>query len=135
MDELDLAKRLIDYSRRGLIELDTKPLITSSIVNRLVCHDQFPSDPHAVAAETARHFGDSIFDDLYALPMAVMSGLPQFYNISEVQSNAIRVCRTTHSNKRIIKSASFLASVIALLLQVNLYILYMFNDLFKAESN
>lgn len=119
VDELELARRLIDYSTKGIKDLNTKPLITSSVVNRLICQEQFSIDPHTVAAGTAQQFGATICDDLHALPMAVMSGLPQFYNISEVQSNAVRVCRTTHSHKRIVRSASLLASIIALILQVS----------------
>lgn len=119
VDELELARRLIDYSTKGLKDLNINPLITSSVVNRLICQEQFSIDPHNVAARTAQQFGETICDDLHALPMAVMSGLPQFYNISEVQSNAIRVCRTTHNHRRIVNSASLLASVIALILQVS----------------
>ena len=50
--------------------------------------------------------------------MAIISGFPQFYNLAEVQSNATRVCRTTHNDSRMIQSASTLASISALILQV-----------------
>ena len=119
LDELELARRLIDYSTKGLKDLDCKPLITSSVVNRLLCQERFAIDPHLIAGETAKLFDEAICEDLHALPMAIMCGLPQFYNLMEVQSNATRVCRTTHNHNRIIKSASLLASIIALILQVS----------------
>lgn len=56
----------------------------------------------------------------HALPMAIMSALPQFYSLPEVQSNATRVCRTTHNHSRVIQSAITLATMSALLLQVYL---------------
>lgn len=101
--------------------MNEQPLITSSIVNRLFSHDKFTSDPHAVAAEIANNFDATICEDLNALPMAVMSGLPQFYNLVEVQSNAARVCKTTHNHQRIVKSSALLATVVAMLLQVRIW--------------
>ena len=118
VDELELARRLIEYSTRGLKDLNTQPFITSCVINRLLSQDRFSIDPHAVASETAQEFNGTILEDLNALSMAIMCGLPQFYNLSEVESNATRVCRTTHNHERIVKSASLLASIVALILQV-----------------
>lgn len=118
MDELELARCLLDYSTKGIKDLNSEPLITSSVVNRLLSQERFLQDPHGIARETAQLFNEAICEDLHALPMAIMSGLPQFYNLSEVQSNATRVCRTTHNHDRVVKSASLLASMVALILQV-----------------
>lgn len=120
VDELELARRLVDYSKRGLKDLNEPQLITSTIVSRLFGHDKFTSEPHAVAAEIAKNFDATICEDLNALPMAVMCGLPQFYNLSEVESNATRVCKTTHNHERIIKSCTLLATIIAMVLQVRI---------------
>ncbi|XP_057368841.1 uncharacterized protein LOC130689916 [Daphnia carinata] len=117
LDELELARCLLDYSTKGIKDLNSEPLITSSVVNRLLSQERFPHDPHGVARETAQLFNEAICEDLHALPMAIMCGLPQFYNLSEVQSNAARVCRTTHNHDRVVKSASLLASMVALILQ------------------
>ncbi len=115
---MELARRLIDYSTKGLKDLNAQPFITSCVVNRLLSQDRFSVDPHAVANDTAKELNGTILEDLHALPMAIMCGLPQFYNLSEVESNATRVCRTTHNHERIIKSSSILASIVALILQV-----------------
>ena len=50
--------------------------------------------------------------------MAIISALPQFYSLPEVQSNATRVCRTTHNHPRVIQCTCTLATISALLLQV-----------------
>lgn len=118
LDELELARRLIDYSSKGLKDLCIQPFISSTVVNRLIAQDGFPVDPHSVALETSKLLNDTVCEDLHALPIAIMSGLPQFYNLSEVRSNAERVCRTTHNHEQMIKASVMLATIISLILQV-----------------
>ena len=118
LDELELARRLIEYSSKGLKNLNTKPFITSTVISQLLADNKFPIDPHSVALEIAVKLDSSVCEDLHALPMAVISGLPQFFNLQEVEYNALRVCRTTHAHPRVTKSASSLAIIVALILQV-----------------
>lgn len=112
LDELDIAHRLKD------LKSNSQSFITSTVINRLLAHEGFCRDPHSTALDTARQLKEVVCEDLYALPMAIISGLPQFYNLSEVQSNAIRVCQTTHNHERVVKASSLLASIVALILQV-----------------
>lgn len=119
LDELEIARRLVDYSSKGIKDLNSKPFITSAAINHLLLHNRFPLDPHGTSLEVAQKLQKSISEDLHILPMGMLAGLPQFYNLSEVQSNAIRVCRTTHNYGLLIQMSCRLASVIALLLQVS----------------
>ena len=119
LDELELARRLIEYSAQGLIkELNTKPFITSTVINQLLVSEVFPTDPHSAAADMAKRLNSAVCEDLHALPMAIVSALPQFYNLTEVKSNALRVCKTTHAHPSVMKSASALAVIVAQILQV-----------------
>ena len=130
LDELELARRFIEYSNQGLIkELNAKPLITSTVINQLLANNLFATDPHSVALETARRLNSAVCEDLHALPMAVVSAMPQFYNLDEVKSNARRVCQTTHAHPSVIKSATTLAVIVAQILQV-LFISSWFRDFF-----
>jgi len=119
LDELELARCLIEYSSQGLIkELNVKPLITSTVINQLLVNSSlFASDPHSVALETARRLNTAVCEDLHALPMAIVSALPQFYNLDEVKSNARRVCQTTHAHPIVLESTTTLAVIVAQLLQ------------------
>ena len=116
LDELELAHRLIDYSVNGLRE--TKPFITSTVINKLLMEDHFVSDPHWVATKVARNLNSAVYEDLHPLPMALITGLPQFYNLDEVTSNASRICKTTHAHPVMIDATSTLARIVALILQV-----------------
>lgn len=73
LDELELARRLTEYSIKGIKDLITnQPFITSTVVNRLVSHERFCIEPHAVALQTAQNLKDTVCEDLHALPMSIM---------------------------------------------------------------
>ena len=47
-----------------------------------------------------------------------IKGIPQFHDLSEVVSNSVRICRSTHADRRCVTSAVMVSVIIALLLQV-----------------
>ena len=47
-----------------------------------------------------------------------VTGIPQFHDLSEVVSNSVRICRSTHADRRCVTSAVMVSVIIALLLQV-----------------
>jgi len=128
LDELELARSLIEYSNQGLIkEWNTKPLITSTVINQLLVNNLFATDPHSVALETALKLNSAVCEDLHALPMAIVAAVPQFYNLDEVKSNARRVCQTTHAHSGVIKSTTLLAVIVAQILQVYFHLFLYFS--------
>lgn len=65
LDELELAQKLIDYSVKGIKDLNAqKPFITSTIVNRLLSQDRFSADPHMISKKTALEFNGATCEDL-----------------------------------------------------------------------
>ena len=118
LDELELASQLVNYAN-GEVR-STRPFITSTVINHLVGENQFLTEPHLVAANVARSMNSTICEDLHALPMAILTGLAQFYNLDEVACNATRICKTTHAHPRVITACTALARVVATLLQVSL---------------
>ena len=47
-----------------------------------------------------------------------IAGIPQFHDLPEVVSNSVRICRSTHADRRCVTSAVMVSVIIALLLQV-----------------
>lgn len=75
-------------------------------------------EPHTVSMKLASSFQAAVCEDLHALPMAIVTGLPQFYNLDEVACNAQRICKTTHNDPVLIRCASNLAVTVAMIMQV-----------------
>lgn len=65
LDELELAQRLIDYSVKGVKDLNhQKPFITSTIINRLLSQERFSADPYMISKKTANEFNGATCEDL-----------------------------------------------------------------------
>ena len=47
-----------------------------------------------------------------------VAGIPHFYNLTEVENNAVRICRASHGDPRCVASSVTLAVLVALILQV-----------------
>ena len=118
LDELEIARRLVDYSLHGLKDCNSRPFITSTVINKLVVEERYPMEPHTVSMKLASSFQAAVCEDLHALPMAIVTGLPQFYNLDEVACNAQRICKTTHNDPVLIRCASNLAVTVAMIMQV-----------------
>ena len=56
---------------------------------------------------------------LNSLYNPLFQGIPHFYDLEEVTSNAARICRATHSDPRCIATSITSAILVALLLQVS----------------
>jgi ADP-ribosylglycohydrolase len=51
--------------------------------------------------------------------MFVCLGIPLFHDLSEVAENTARICKATHADPRCLSLSVWVASMVALLLQVN----------------
>ncbi|CAG5123150.1 unnamed protein product [Candidula unifasciata] len=71
---------------------------------------------HCIYIAPRQEFGE---DNGAAVRTAIL-GVPNFHQFGEVESNAIRICQTTHSDSRCTASCVFISLLISLLLQGSL---------------
>ena len=48
----------------------------------------------------------------------LQTGIPKFHDIEEVSANAIRICKSSHSDPRCVASAVCVSVMVALIMQV-----------------
>ncbi|CAG0899586.1 unnamed protein product [Darwinula stevensoni] len=77
--------------------------------------EAFPTDPHGVAVKVRPRFEE--FTDPFCLPRAIICGIGNFHDLEEVENNAIRICKTTHSDKAAVAASVLLATLVASMLQ------------------
>ncbi|BFZ10727.1 hypothetical protein BsWGS_13766 [Bradybaena similaris] len=71
---------------------------------------------HFVHIAPSKAFGE----DNGAVVRTAILGVPNFHQLGEVESNAVRICKTTHSDSKCAASCVFISLLISLLLQGNL---------------
>ena len=64
------------------------------------------------------------FVDVLMQTCILYVGVPQFHKLNEVAENAARICKATHADPRCVASSVMVAVVIALMLQVTQYCVY-----------
>lgn len=143
VDELDFAKRLKHWSKHGFPDLgDTTGIITSFTMKKVLQQKVFERSPHTAAAavltlnsHNACENGDcgqqefelnngfvspldEIIDtDNAAVVRASILGVPHFYDLSEVASNAVRICWASHAHPECVSACIAITVLIALILQ------------------
>ena len=93
------------------------PHVVASLV-----HDRFravieEADLEEQKSEKAQKLRQ-VFLDGSGLAAALTTGVPHFYDLQEVESNALRICKVTHYEPQCQASAIAVAVTVALLLQV-----------------
>ncbi|KAH9505046.1 hypothetical protein Btru_061501 [Bulinus truncatus] len=63
---------------------------------------------------------DKIGLDNGAIVRTAILGVPYFHELSEVESNAVRICKTTHADEKCVASCVLISLLVALQLQGNL---------------
>ena len=66
---------------------------------QIVCEPQFLNDPHGTARSVANKFESPSNG---AVMRVAALGIAHFHNLNEVAMNAMRICKTTHYEPRLV---------------------------------
>lgn len=144
VDELDFAKRLKHWSKHGFPDLgDTTGIISSLTIKKVLQQKGFERSPHTVAAMVVNQkttskscengdcaqkqadmtsglispLNELLDNDNAAIARASVLSVPHFYDLSEVASNAVRICWASHVHPECVSACIAITVLIALILQ------------------
>ncbi|CAH3115337.1 unnamed protein product [Porites lobata] len=115
VDELEFAKSILNWCKHGFPELgDTVGRGVRGVLAKVVCEPQFLNDPHGAAISVANKLESPSNG---AIMRTSILGVAHFYDLNEVATNAVRICKATHTDPRCIASCVAVCIIIALILQ------------------
>ncbi|XP_032238981.1 uncharacterized protein LOC5513573 isoform X2 [Nematostella vectensis] len=115
VDELEFAKTLLSWCKHGFPELgDTVGRGVRGLLAKVVCEPSFSSDPHGAA----RKVSDALESPTNGAVMrTAVLGLTHFFDLNEVASNAVRICKATNYDSRCVASCVVVSTLVASILQ------------------
>ncbi|XP_078321020.1 adenylosuccinate lyase-like [Crassostrea virginica] len=117
LNGLDIARRFLDWMKRGIPELgDCVGMGIGALTDRVIHHQDFLRDPES-AAEAVWREGDCKAASNGAVMRTSTLGIHRFHDLEEVEKNAARVARITHFDPRCQASAVAVSVAIAMMLQ------------------
>ena len=72
--------------------------ISNCYLEQVVCEPQFLNDPHGAAISVANKFESPSNG---AIMRTSILGVAHFYDLNEVATNAVRICKATHTDPRL----------------------------------
>lgn len=126
VDELELACQLDQWRIHGSPDLDPMPgFFLSPFMKRVITTEGYSANPHGVAQAVYKQVKDEMSRGIYltnchdnsCLPSSLVLGIPCFYKQHEVEMNAERICKASHSDPVVRATCIFLSLLVASLLQ------------------
>ncbi|XP_045125668.1 uncharacterized protein LOC123512978 isoform X2 [Portunus trituberculatus] len=126
VDELELACQLDQWRIHGSSDLDPMPgYFLSPFMKRVITTEGYSANPHGVAQTVYKQVKDEMSRGIYltnsqdnsCLPSSLVLGIPCFYKHHEVEMNAERICKASHSDPVVRATCIFLSLLVASLLQ------------------